>query len=131
MKVTKQELQKIIKEEFNAMTVAGDLEEGFLDKLLGKQPRFDDFVTDGDVKNVLNKAISALTDLVRIASRQENKALTDKAAELKRQAMSLSSMSTPAGSNMPPKPGEFPLGRTPPRIRDRAPFSENKKKPSK
>lgn len=110
MKVTKEKLQKIIQEELAAMQQEGELEEGFLDRLFGKDKRSNEFVSDEEVKSVINNVINSITDLVRTASRQDNRNLADKAAELKRTAMSLSALSTPSGNTELPDPVEFTKG---------------------
>lgn len=100
MKVTKQELQKIIKEELDAMTKAGELEEGFLDKLLGKQPRFGDFVTDDDVKKKLDVVQKNLGDLRGLASSQGNKELGLQVSKISDDVASLYSKTTPKGPEL-------------------------------
>jgi len=107
MKITKEKLQKIIQEELTTIQQEGDLDEGFMDRLLGKDKKSTEFVSDEEVKNIINNVINSISELVRTASRQDNRILADKAADLKRTAMSLSSFATPSGTNMPPKPGEF------------------------
>jgi hypothetical protein len=132
MKLTKQQLQKVIQEELAAMQQEGELEEGFLDRLFGKDKRSTEFVSDEEVKSVINNVINSITDLVRTASRQDNRKLADKAAELKRTAMSLSVLSTPSGTNMPPKPEEFGIDtRSDPRPSSRAIGESSKRKVSK
>lgn len=100
MKVTKQELQKIIKEELDAMTQAGELEEGFLDKLLGKQPRFGDFVTDDDVKKKLDVVQKNLGDLRGLASSQGNKQLGLQVTKISNDVADLYSKTTPKGPEL-------------------------------
>ena len=107
MKITKEKLQKIIQEELASIQQEGDLEEGFMDRLLGKDKRSTEFVSDEEVKNIINNVINSISELVRTASRQDNRMLADKASDLKRTAMSLSAFATPSGTNMPPKPEEF------------------------
>lgn len=120
MKITKEKLQKIIQEELTSIQQEGDLEEGFMDRLLGKDKRSTEFVSDEEVKNIINNVINSISELVRTASRQDNRMLADKAADLKRTAMSLSAFATPSGTNMPPKPGELPADkRQPDRLRRR------------
>jgi len=131
VKYTKQEIQKIIQEELSAAIKEGELDEGFLDRLFGKDKRSTEFVTDQEVKDIINKVINSISDLVRTASRQENRLLADKAAELKRTAMALSSLAVPTGTNLPPNPEQFGKDtRTDPRIRSRA-IGESKRKSSK
>ena len=100
MKVTKQELQKIIKEELDAMTVAGELEEVFLDKLLGKQPRFGDFVTDDDVKKKLDVVQKNLGDVRGLASNQGNKELGLQVTKISNDVADLYSKTTPKGAEL-------------------------------
>ena len=100
MKVTKQELQKIIKEEIDALTQSGELEEGFLDKLLGKQPRFGDFVTDDDVKKKLDVVQKNLGDLRGLASNQGNKELGLQVTKISNDVASLYSKTTPKGPEL-------------------------------
>ena len=100
MKVTKQELQKIIKEELDAMTETGELEEGFLDKLLGKQPRFGDFVTDDDVKKKLDVVQKNLGDLRGLASNQGNKELGLQVTKISNDVADLYSKTTPKGPEL-------------------------------
>jgi hypothetical protein len=100
MKVTKQELQRIIKEELSAMTEAGELEEGFLDKLLGKQPRFGDFVTDDDVKKKLDVVQKNLGDLRGLASNQGNKELGLQVTKISNDVADLYSKTTPKGPEL-------------------------------
>jgi hypothetical protein len=100
MKVTKQELQKIIKEELDAMTVAGELEEGFLDKLLGKEPRFGDFVTDDDVKKKLDVVQKNLGDLRGLASKQDNKELGLQVTKISNDVANLYGKTTPKGPEL-------------------------------
>ena len=90
MEFTKEQLRKIIQEEFQISIEEGEIDEGFLDRLFGKDKRSTEFVTGREVKDVVNKVINSISELVRIASRQGDMRLADKAAELKRQAMSLS-----------------------------------------
>ena len=120
MKITKEKLQKIIQEELTSIQQEGDLEEGFMDRLLGKDKRSTEFVSDEEVKNIINNVINSISELVRTASRQDNRMLADKASDLKRTAMSLSAFATPSGTNMPPNPKEFGTdNRKPARIRAR------------
>jgi len=107
MKITKQELQKIIKEELDAMTEAGELEEGFFDKLLGKQPRFGDFVTDDDVKKKLDIVQKSLGDLLGVASRQNNKELGRRVIQISNNVAGLYSKTTPKGTGSPESSAEF------------------------
>ena len=107
MKITKEKLQKIIQEELTSIQQEGDLEEGFMDRLLGKDKRSTEFVSDEEVKNIINNVINSISELVRTASRQDNRILADKASDLKRTAMSLSAFATPSGTNMPPNPEKF------------------------
>ncbi len=109
MKLTKQQLQKIIQEELETMQQEGELDEGFLDRLFGKDKRSTEFVTDQEVKDVIGKVINSISELVRTASRQENAKLADKAAELKRTAMELSSLAIPVGKDLPPQ--DFSTGQ--------------------
>jgi hypothetical protein len=132
MKVTKEKLQKIIQEELATMQQEGEIDEGFLDRLLGKDKRSTEFVSDEEVKDIISKVINSISDLVRTASRQDNRILADKAADLKRTAMSLSAFATPSGTNMPPKPEDFGRDtRTGPRIRARSIGESSKRKVSK
>jgi hypothetical protein len=107
MKVTKQELQKIIKEELDAMAATGELEEGFLDKLLGKQPRFGDFVTDDDVKKKLDVVQKNLGDLRGLASNQGNKELGLQVTKISNDVAGLYSKTTPKGAGSPESSAEF------------------------
>lgn len=100
MKVTKQQLQKIIKEELNDMTESGELEEGFLDKLLGKQPRFGDFVTDDDVKKKLDVVQKNLGDVRGLASNQGNKELGLQVTKISNDVADLYSKTTPKGAEL-------------------------------
>jgi hypothetical protein len=100
MKVTKKELQKIIKEELDEMTAAGELEEGFLDKLLGKEPRFGDFVTDDDVKKKLDVVQKNLGDLRGLASKQDNKELGLQVTKISKDVAGLYSKTTPKGPEL-------------------------------
>lgn len=100
MKITKEELQKIIKEELDAMTSTGELEEGFLDKLLGKQPRFGDFVTDDDVKNKLDVVQKNLGVLRGLASKQDNKELGLQVTKISNDVADLYSKTTPRGPQL-------------------------------
>lgn len=102
MKVTKEELQKIIQEELSSAIKEGDLDEGFLDRLFGKDKRSTEFVTAQEVKDVINNVINSISELVRVSSRQGDMGLADKAAELKRMAMSLPVQEVPAGKDLPP-----------------------------
>lgn len=109
MNLTKEQLQKIIQEELAIALQEGELEEGFLDKLLGKDKRSTEFVTGKEVKDLLTNVINSISELVRTASRQGDMGLADKAAELKRQAMSLITQEVPAGNELPPK--DFKTGQ--------------------
>jgi hypothetical protein len=101
MKVSKEQLREIIKEELNELQKEGEIEEGFLDFLSGKgSSDFGGFVTDEQVKEKVNTVVNSLADLVRTASKQENPRLADKAAQLKQDAMGLSVMATPKGPKM-------------------------------
>jgi len=100
MKVTKKELQKIIKEELDEMTAAGELEEGFLDKLLGKEPKFGDFVTDDDVKKKLDVVQKNLGDLRGLASKQDNKELGLQVTKISKDVAGLYSKTTPKGPEL-------------------------------
>lgn len=132
MKVTKEKLQKIIQEELSTMQQEGEIDEGFLDRLLGKDKRSTEFVSDEEVKNIINNVINSISELVRTASRQDNRILADKAAELKRTAMSLSAFATPSGTNMPPNPEEFGRDtRKDPRLSSRSIGESSKRKVSK
>jgi hypothetical protein len=102
MKLTKQQLQKVIQEELAAMQQEGELEEGFLDRLFGKDKRSTEFVSGQEVKDVVNNVINSISELVRVSSRQGDMGLADKAAELKRMAMSLPVQEVPAGKDLPP-----------------------------
>lgn len=78
MKISKQQLQKIIQEELAIMQEEGELEEGFLDKLIGKgDSSFTGFITDKDVKSKVDGVQTALGKLHNVASKQENRPLTD------------------------------------------------------
>jgi hypothetical protein len=111
MKITKEELQKIIKEELNAMTAAGELEEGFFDKLLGKQPRFGDFVTDDDVKKKLDIVQKNLGDLRGLASKQDNKELGLQVTRISNDVAGLYSKMTPKGTGAPESSAQFGKSR--------------------
>ena len=109
MKLTKQQLQKVIQEELAAMQQEGELDEGFLDRLFGKDKRSTEFVSGQEVKDVVNNVINSISELVRIASRQGDMGLADKAAELKRMAMSLPVQEVPVGKDLPPS--DFKTGQ--------------------
>ena len=139
MEFTKEQLRKIIQEEFQISIEEGEIDEGFLDRLFGKDKRSTEFVTGREVKDVVNKVINSISELVRIASRQGDMRLADKAAELKRQAMSLSVQEVPSGNAKMPNPEEFSKGSAKlPSSLDRGgrlsrqrELSENKRKRSK
>ncbi len=100
MKVSKEQLQKIIQEELAAMQQEGELDEGFLDKLLGKgDSQFGDFVSDEEVKNKIDSVQTALGKLHNAASKQENRPLTNLVSAVSDQVTQMYSNITPRGSS--------------------------------
>lgn len=98
MKITKEQLQKVIQEELTAMQQEGELDEGFLDKLLGKSSgQFGDFVSSEEVKSKIDSVQSALGKLHNAASKQENRPLTDLVNSVSNQVTQMYSSITPKG----------------------------------
>jgi hypothetical protein len=101
VKITKQELSNIIKEEVDKMQAQGELEEGFLDKLLGRDsPKFGDFVNDDEVKRKLDMVQKNLGDLRGLAARQNNKELGVQVSKISNDVGSLYSKATPKGPEL-------------------------------
>jgi hypothetical protein len=118
MKISKEQLKQIIKEELSQAIKEGDLEEGFLDKLLGRSKSSKEFVTPEEIRDLITKAINSLGDLVRVASQQDNTKLADEAARIKRDVMSLSSLEVPRGTGEMPNPQDFSGDAKRPRATD-------------
>lgn len=99
MKVTKEQLQKIIQEELTTMQQEGEVDEGIFDKLLGRGDKFGDFVSDEEVKSKIDSVQAALGKLHNIASKQENRPLTNLVSAVSNQVSQMYSNITPKGSS--------------------------------
>lgn len=76
MKITKQQLQKIIQEELSAMQQEGDLEEGVFDRLFGRSSEFSDLASTGKTKEeqeLSSEIINAQNSLKQVARIAANK----------------------------------------------------------
>lgn len=76
MKITKQQLQKIIQEELSAMQQEGDLEEGVFDRLFGRSSEFSDLAATGKTKEeqeLSSEIINAQNSLKQVARIAANK----------------------------------------------------------
>lgn len=80
------------------MQQEGELDEGFLDKLLGKSSgQFGDFVSSEEVKSKIDSVQAALGKLYNAASKQENRQLTNLINLVSNQVAQMYSNITPKG----------------------------------
>ena len=108
MKVTKQQLKQIIEEELSQAVQEGELDEGFLDKLLGRgDSKFGEFVTSDEIQSLILKIQKDLGKLAGAAARQGNKQLYLKASDMSKHVDSLRTLSTPKGTGEMPNPADF------------------------
>jgi hypothetical protein len=107
--VSKEQLIQIIKEELSQAVQEGEIDEGFLDKLLGKgdSPEdLTDFVSDEKVKAQVDKAESAVRQLYLMAGKQGNPNLRDLAKDTLIKVQQMPSMISPKGPAMMAKAGK-------------------------
>jgi hypothetical protein len=116
MKISKEQLKDIIKEELESLVEEGgasegELDEGFLDKLLGRgdTPQDLGFVTPEQMKSQLMKVRKELTRALDMAVAQNNEEIRyilgqKIAPELKK----MFDMVNPKGSTRIPNPADFP-----------------------
>ena len=110
MKLTKEQLQKIIQEELAIAIEEGELEEGFLDRLFGKEDtKITGFVSDEDIKSKLDDVQRALGKLLNTAARQENGELVKLVKPISDQIAKMYSMAVPKGKELPPS--DFKTGQ--------------------
>jgi hypothetical protein len=124
VKITKQQLKQIIKEELDSLAqeeyvteAETELEEGFFDKLFGKSDASQDTSTEQeDVTEFIIDAGNALKQLMRVAGKQARLDLQKQFEEIKNQIESLSEpLKQSAGQKI--KPGEFKTGMKKDRIK--------------
>lgn len=72
----KNKLKKIILEELSEMEARGDIEEGFLDKLMGKE------TPGSELSKKVSETRKALMDLYKTAGMQKDMALVSAAKEM-------------------------------------------------
>lgn len=108
MKISREELQEIIKEELTKLISEEKLDEGFLDKLLGKDSvKFGDFVTGDEIKKKLDVVQQALGQLRGLAAKQDNKQLALGITNISDNVAQLYGMTTPAGEKLQTIDSEF------------------------
>jgi hypothetical protein len=99
MNVTREEINQIIRQELREAVKRGELDEGFLDKLLGRGDSPEDlgFVTSDKVKKDLDGVQSAISKLKSTAKDQQNKELYLAVNSVSDKVAELYSMTTPKG----------------------------------
>lgn len=111
MKISKHLLQEIIKQEMLQLVKEQEIDEGFLDKLLGKgDSKFGEFVTDDEIKRKLNSVQQLLGQLRGLAAKQDNKQLALGITNISSNVADLYKLSTPVGDKQQDTPDSKKYG---------------------